>query len=124
MHRELKARLFSRACDIVGSRERLAERLGVEAHALEFWLAARATPPQRLFLSVVDLVLADHIAPALDFGPAAGPTPPGRVFLAVVALVLADDIAGACQDRRQDVAQRALVGALRARAAPPIEKLP
>jgi DNA-binding transcriptional regulator YdaS (Cro superfamily) len=93
MHRELKARLFSRACDIVGSRERLAERLGVEAHALEFWLAGRATPPERVFLAVVDLVLAD-------------------------------DIARACQDRRQDVAQRALVGALRARAAPPIEKLP
>ena len=35
---------------------------------------------------------------------------PDRVFMAVVDLVLADDIARARQDRRQDVAERALLG--------------
>jgi hypothetical protein len=64
MHRELKVRLLARACDILGGRERLAERLDVEAHALEFWLAGRATPPDRVFMAVVDLVLEDDIARA------------------------------------------------------------
>ena len=94
MHRELKTRLFTRACDIVGGRERLATRLDVEPHALEFWLAGRATPPDRVFMAVVDLILED-------------------------------DIARARQDRRQDAAQRMLVGPLRERSAPPpAAKLP
>ena len=64
MQRQLKARLLARACDIAGGRERLAARLDVEAHALEFWLAGRATPPDRVFMAVVDLVLEDDIARA------------------------------------------------------------
>lgn len=64
MDGELKARLLRRACDIVGGRERLAGRLGVEVHALEFWMSGRATPPERVFLSVVDMVLEDDIARA------------------------------------------------------------
>ena len=62
--RELKARLLRRACDIVGGREGLAARLGVEMHSLEFWLSGRATPPERVFMTVVDLVLEDDIARA------------------------------------------------------------
>jgi len=62
--RELKARLLRRACDIVGGRERLAARLEVELHSLEFWLSGRATPPERVFMTVVDLVLEDDIARA------------------------------------------------------------
>ena len=64
MQRQLKARLLARACDISGGRERLAARLDVEPHALEFWLAGRATPPDRVFMAVVDLVLEDDIARA------------------------------------------------------------
>ena len=64
MDRELKARLMQRACEIVGGRERLALRLDVEVHALEFWLSGRATPPERVFMSVVDLVLDDDVARA------------------------------------------------------------
>lgn len=64
MDGELKARLLRRACDIVGGRERLAGRLDVEIHALEFWMSGRATPPDRVFLSVVDMVLEDDIARA------------------------------------------------------------
>jgi DNA-binding transcriptional regulator YdaS (Cro superfamily) len=62
--RELKARLLRRACDIVGGRDGLATRLGVELHSLEFWLSGRATPPERVFMSVVDIVLEDDIARA------------------------------------------------------------
>jgi DNA-binding transcriptional regulator YdaS (Cro superfamily) len=62
--RELKAKLLRRACDIVGTRERLAAILGVEMHSLEFWMSGRATPPERIFMSVVDLVLEDDIARA------------------------------------------------------------
>jgi hypothetical protein len=61
---ELKARLLRRACDIAGGRERLAGRLDVEEHALEFWMSGRATPPERVFLAVVDIVLEDDIARA------------------------------------------------------------
>lgn len=64
MDRELKARLLQRAAEITGGRERLANRLGVEAHSLEFWLSGRATPPERVFLAVVDLVLEDDVARA------------------------------------------------------------
>ena len=62
MDGELKARLLRRACDIAGGRERLATRLDVEVHALEFWMSGRATPPERVFLGVVDIVLEDDIA--------------------------------------------------------------
>jgi hypothetical protein len=64
MDGELKARLLRRACEIAGGRDRLAARLDVEVHAIEFWLSGRATPPERVFLSVVDLVLEDDIARA------------------------------------------------------------
>ena len=64
MHRELKARLLARACDIAGGRDALAQRLDIELHSLEFWLAGRATPPERVFIAVVDLVLEDDIARA------------------------------------------------------------
>ena len=64
MQGELKARLLRRACDIAGGRERLAARLDVEMHALEFWMSGRATPPERIFLSVVDMVLEDDVARA------------------------------------------------------------
>lgn len=63
---ELKARLLARACDIAGGRERLASRLDVDIHALEFWLSGRATPPERVFLGVIDIVLEDDIARSIQ----------------------------------------------------------
>jgi DNA-binding transcriptional regulator YdaS (Cro superfamily) len=66
MSDDLKRRLVTRACEIAGGRERLASRIGVETHALEFWLSGRATPPERVFLSVVDLVLEDDMARAVQ----------------------------------------------------------
>lgn len=62
----LKHKLVMRACEIAGSRERLASRLDVEIHSLEFWLSGRATPPERVFLRVVDLVLEDDMARAVQ----------------------------------------------------------
>jgi hypothetical protein len=66
MEGELKARVLRRACDIAGGRERLAGRLDVEMHALEFWMSGRATPPERVFLRVVDIVLEDDLARAVQ----------------------------------------------------------
>jgi hypothetical protein len=63
MDPDLKRRLLQRACDIAG-RERMCVRLGVELHTLELWLAGRATPPERVFLSAVDVVLDDDLARA------------------------------------------------------------
>lgn len=64
MNGDLKRRLLERACEIAGGSERLSRQLGVEQHTLEFWLSGRATPPERVFLSVVDLILDDDIARA------------------------------------------------------------
>jgi hypothetical protein len=63
MDADLKRRLLQRACDISG-RERMCSRLGIEPHTLEFWLAGRATPPERVFLTAVDVVLDDDLARA------------------------------------------------------------
>ena len=64
MDDHLKRRVLQRACEIAGSAAKLAERLDVEHHALEFWLSGRARPPERVFLAVVDIVLEDDLARA------------------------------------------------------------
>ncbi len=64
MHGDLKQRALERASDIAGGVERLSHRLGIDRHALELWLTGRATPPEAVFLRVVDLVLEDDLARA------------------------------------------------------------
>lgn len=64
MMRDLKLEVVRRACDIAGGGERLSERLGVEIHTVQFWLAGRATPPESAFLRLVDIILEDDIARA------------------------------------------------------------
>ena len=61
---DLKRKLLARGAEIAGGSERLSKRLDVEHHALEFWLSGRATPPERVFLAVVDLIADDDIARA------------------------------------------------------------
>ena len=61
---DLKHNVLKRACDIAGGPDRLSERLDVDRHALEFWLSGRATPPERVFLAAVDILLDDDIARA------------------------------------------------------------
>lgn len=64
MTRHLKRRLLERALEIAGSRAALAELLDVERHALDLWLAGRATLPDRVFVTATDMVLDDDIARA------------------------------------------------------------
>jgi DNA-binding transcriptional regulator YdaS (Cro superfamily) len=59
--REIQGRLLARAIEIAGGSSKLCDSLGVEEHALNLWLAGRATPPQRIFLALVDIVLADDL---------------------------------------------------------------
>jgi len=61
---ELQPRLFARAIDIAGGTSELCNQLGVEEHSLRLWMAKRARPPERIFLAVVDLILADDLARA------------------------------------------------------------
>jgi hypothetical protein len=64
MDGDLKQKVLKRACEIAGGAERLSERLDVDRHSLEFWLSGRATAPEYVFLTVVDIVLDDDIARA------------------------------------------------------------
>ena len=61
---ELQPRLFARAIDIAGGPRALCAQLGIEEHSLRLWMAERARAPERIFLAVVDLVLADDLARA------------------------------------------------------------
>jgi len=54
---QTSARLLKRALAIRGSREKLAEALGVHPHDLALWLAARAFPPDPIFEKVLDIIL-------------------------------------------------------------------
>jgi hypothetical protein len=61
---QLQDKLLKRALEIAGGESALAVRLGAEPHALSLWLAGRASPPQRIFLVLVDLILQDDLARA------------------------------------------------------------
>lgn len=64
MNRELRLIVLRRATDIAGGSEALRERLDVEEHALELWLAGRATVPDWVFFLAVDIVVRDDMARA------------------------------------------------------------
>jgi ribosome-binding protein aMBF1 (putative translation factor) len=61
---QLQPRLIARAVEIAGSAQQLAARLGVDEHAVRLWQTSRATPPQQVFLELVDFILMDDIARA------------------------------------------------------------
>jgi hypothetical protein len=64
MDRELRLTVLRRAADIAGGPAALRERLEVQEHALELWLADRATVPDRVFFLAVDIVVQDDMARA------------------------------------------------------------
>ena len=64
MPRELQARLLQRAIEIAGGPAALCLRIGCDDHAVELWLADRATVPDRVMVALVDLILEDDIARA------------------------------------------------------------
>jgi CheY-like chemotaxis protein len=62
---QTSARLLKRALAIKGTREKLAEALGVHPHDLALWLAGKAFPPQAIFESVLEIIL-DEKRPAAN----------------------------------------------------------
>jgi DNA-binding transcriptional regulator YdaS (Cro superfamily) len=64
MDRELRISVLRRAAAIAGGNAQLRALLGVEQHALDLWLAGRATVPESVFLLAVDVILQDDVARA------------------------------------------------------------
>lgn len=54
---QTSARLLKRALAVKGSREKLADALGVHPHDLALWIAARSFPPEAVFEKVLDIIL-------------------------------------------------------------------
>ena len=60
---QTSARLLKRALTIKGSREKLADSLGVRPHDLALWLAGKGSPPEAVFERVLEIVLDGNAAP-------------------------------------------------------------
>ena len=79
------SRALSRAADLVGGRDKLAEVLQVPTTDLDKWIADQAKPPREVFLRIVDLILDETRHAGGD--DAAEPPPsrdaagPGRRYL-------------------------------------------
>lgn len=90
------ARLLKRALAIKGTREALADTLGVHPRDLGLWLAGKASPPEPIFERVLEIILDEKALPAGALPPhAAGKR---RVLIAddpagyaTLALVLGDE---------------------------------
>ncbi|MBV9191534.1 MAG: response regulator [Betaproteobacteria bacterium] len=80
---QTSARLLKRALTIKGSREKLADSLGVHPHDLALWLAGKGSPPEAVFERVLEVVLDERAAPS------AAPDADGRR-----RVLIADDPAG------------------------------
>ena len=91
---QTSTRLLKRALTIKGSREKLADSLGVHPHDLALWLAGKAGPPDAVIEQVLEIILDDKAAPL----PAADRAPRRRVLIAddpggyaALALVLGNE---------------------------------
>jgi len=79
---QTSARLLKRALVIKGTREKLAEALGVHPHDLALWLAGKAFPPQAIFEGVLEIILDEKKPAAHAALPGAQATPKRRVLVA------------------------------------------
>jgi hypothetical protein len=52
----LHSRAVTRACELLGNTETLAERLGVSVRIVSAWMTGRLAPPPRYFFKVVDIL--------------------------------------------------------------------
>jgi hypothetical protein len=59
MLKTVQIRALQRAAEILGGVDALRTYLNVSTFRLEAWLDGRATPPDAVFLRVVDLLSAD-----------------------------------------------------------------
>src|SRR5258708_12820123 len=79
---QTSARLLKRALVIKGTREKLAEALGVHPHDLALWLAGKAFPPQAIFEGVLEIILDEKKSPPPPALPQPQATPNRRVLVA------------------------------------------
>ncbi len=63
---DMQPRLLARATEILGGEEPLCRRLAVSRIQLRAWLTRQAKIPDRVFLSVVDIVLRDDVERAAE----------------------------------------------------------
>jgi hypothetical protein len=59
MDESVKTRALKLAARVLGGPEKLHERLGVPAAALDGWLSGRAEPPREILLEALDVILDD-----------------------------------------------------------------
>ncbi|HEY9530110.1 MAG TPA: hypothetical protein VIQ55_01875 [Burkholderiales bacterium] len=64
----LYARTLSRAAELAGGREALAQRLNVEETQLSLWLKGVAKPPGDVFLKAADIVSEHELKDFLSDG--------------------------------------------------------
>ena len=57
-------RTIGRAIEVAGSEQKLARFLGYPEVMLRDWACGAAAPPPEIFLALVDIVAANHLAPA------------------------------------------------------------
>ena len=91
---QTSARLLRRAQTIKGSREALAEALGVGDEDLGVWLQGRAFPPEPLFEKVVDIILGEHRVADAPAGAKRAPhvlVAESREGFAVLSRILGDE---------------------------------
>ena len=70
------ARAFAKAAEICGEQE-LARRLGLTIAQLRLWTQGLVTPPESLFLLVVDILSEDAMRKLSE--PNSGPGTPGEI---------------------------------------------
>jgi hypothetical protein len=69
----IENRALRKAAELLGTRNNLAERLGITVEDVEKWISGTRRPPREVFLRVVDIILDEMPAPADSSDP---PEPP------------------------------------------------
>ena len=73
MATDLYRRVFARAADILGGRERLARYLGIDSQLLEKWSMPGTRPPEQVLQSVAQLLrrelLRNYKNDCISFSP-------------------------------------------------------
>ncbi|HUQ73306.1 MAG TPA: YdaS family helix-turn-helix protein [Burkholderiales bacterium] len=59
----IEIRAIRKAVELMGTRDALAERLGVKVEDVEAWISGVRRPVREVFLRVVDLILDEIPAP-------------------------------------------------------------
>jgi hypothetical protein len=57
---EMCARILQQCEAVSGSRQGLADFLGVHPHQLALWISAKGGPPRSVFEKAMEIILAEH----------------------------------------------------------------